>query len=128
MSGCNPSSGHKIEKGTQSYQEFVPEQLQGISKETEQYKDTTGDYYKYLLPRFSCRIEELCSLRCEQVIIDHKSVIAYFETENAKRRIPLHDWIKGDVLTQKERVDRGLLFTSLKSQRNDGKHGDRASK
>ncbi|WP_339344998.1 site-specific integrase [uncultured Alcanivorax sp.] len=137
VSGGNPFSGHKIEKGTQSYQEFSPEQLQAIFKETEQYRDSTDDYYKFLLPRFGymtgCRIEELCSLRCEQIITDPKSGIAYFEiedgkTENAKRRIPLHDWIKDDVLAQKGRVGSGLLFPSLKSQRNDGKHGDRASK
>jgi integrase len=106
-------------------------------KETSQYKESAENYYKYLLPRLGymtgCRIEELCSLQCDQIVTDPDTAIVYLEvrtgkTSNAKRKIPLHDWLRDDVVTQRERLGSGLLFPSLTTQRNDGKHGDKASK
>jgi len=137
VTGDNPFNGHKIERETESYQEFDKAHLEAIFRETKQYRDATDDYYKYLLPRLGymtgCRIEELCSLQCDQIIKDPESGIMYLavrngKTSNAKRKIPLHDWVRDDVARQKERVGSGLLFPSLTSQRNDGKHGDKASK
>lgn len=138
VSGDNPFKGHKIDsKPTSSYEMFSDEELTALFKETAQFSDCTDDFYKYLIPRLGyttgCRIEELCSLKCEQVVTDQDSGISFIEvregkTENAKRKIPLHDWVAAEVIRQRDAIGTGLLFPNLTTQRNDGKHGDKVSK
>ncbi|MEH6652344.1 MAG: tyrosine-type recombinase/integrase [Motiliproteus sp.] len=137
VSGANPFHGHKIDtKPTNSYQLFTDNELSAIFKETECFKGTTENY-KYLIPRMGyvtgCRIEELCSMTCDQIITDQETGIVYIEviegkTDNAKRKIPLHDWVSHYVIAQRNLVGSGLLFPTLTTQRNDGKHGDKVSK
>jgi len=137
ISGANPFAGHKIKKSpTESFQLFEDGELTAIFKATEKYNGTL-DGYKYLLPRLGyvtgCRIEELCSLKCEQFMTDKDTDITYLEvlvgkTDNAKRRIPLHDWVVEDVRDQLQKVGTGYLFPTLTTQRNDGKRGDKVSK
>lgn len=137
VEGDNPFADHKIVKGeTESFQLFETGELTAIFKATEQYKGSVDDY-KYLLPRLGyvtgARIEELCSLKCEQIVTDKDSGIVYLEilvgkTDNAKRLIPLHDWIVDDVKDQLQKVGTGYLFPTLTTQRNDGKRGDKVSK
>jgi integrase len=137
VSGSNPFAGHKIEKNvTQSFQLFSDIELSAIFKTTEKYKDHKENF-KYIIPRLGyvtgCRIEELCSLTCEQIIEDIESRIAYIQvtdgkTANAVRKIPIHEWVKDAVLAQKKAVGTGILFPLLETQRNDGKRGDKVSK
>lgn len=137
ISGSNPFAGHKIEKdATQSFQLFEDDELATIFKETEKYKGHK-DNFKYIIPRLGyvtgCRIEELCSLTCEQIVEDAETGISYIQvdegkTKNAVRKIPIHDWVKDAVLAQKKAVGSGILFPLLETQRNDGKRGDKVSK
>jgi hypothetical protein len=107
VEGDNPFSEHKVERQTESYQLFDDVQLKAIFKETSKHKESANDCYKYLLPRLGymtgCRIEELCSLQCDQIVTDPDTAIIYLEVRtgknsNAKRKIPLHDWVKDDVM------------------------------
>jgi len=133
----NPFTGHRIDTAPKdSYQLFEAEELTAIFKRTKKYK-THKENYKYILPRLGyvtgCRIEELCSLTCEQIVTDDDTDITYFEvlvgkTDNAKRKIPIHSWIVDDVLKQKDKVKEGILFPLLTTQRNDGRRSDKVSK
>jgi integrase len=138
VEGDNPFARHKIDSTPiESYQMFEDEELDFFFKETKKFKDHPEYHYRYLIPRLGyvtgCRIEELCSLTCEQIITDEKTGITYFEvlegkTENAKRKIPLHDWIVDEVVELRDNLGSGLLFPSLTTQRRDGKRSDKVSK
>lgn len=138
VEGDSPFARHKIDSTpTESYQMFEDEELAFFFKETKKFKDHPEYHYRYLIPRLGyvtgCRIEELCSLTCEQIITDEKTGITYFEvlegkTENAKRKIPLHDWIVDEVVELRDNLGSGLLFPSLTTQRRDGKRSDKVSK
>lgn len=138
VEGDNPFARHKIDSTpTESYQMFEDDELAFFFKETQKFKDHPEYHYRYLIPRLGyvtgCRIEELCSLTCEQIITDEKTGITYFEvregkTENAKRKIPLHDWIVDEVVELRDNLKSGLLFPKLTTQRRDGKRSDKVSK
>lgn len=138
IDGSSPFKGHKIDtKPKQSYELLTDDELKTIFEATERFKGHNTEHYKYLLPRLGyvtgCRIEELCSLKCNQVITNPETNITYIEvldgkTDNAKRKIPLHDWVADEVVAQRNKVITGLLFPTLTTQRNDGKHGDKVSK
>ncbi len=74
-----------------------------------------------------CHIEALCGLRCNKVITHKETGITYFEilegkTHNAKRKMPLHDWIVKDALKQRtvvfkkvhilENMEQPLLYVT----------------
>ena len=63
-------------------------------------------------------------MTCEQIVTNEETGISYFEvlegkTDNAKRKIPLHDWIADEVLELRNKLGTGLLFPSLTTQRLD---------
>lgn len=138
VEGPNPFVKHKIESApTQSYQLFEDKELAALFAESLKYKDKPKDYYKFLVPRLGyvtgCRIEEICSLTCEQIKTDRATNITYFEviegkTENAKRKIPVHNWVAPELLAQRKRIGKGLLFPELETTRKDGKRSDKVSK
>jgi integrase len=138
VEGANPFAKHKIDSTpTESYQLFEDRELEFFFKNTQRFKNHPEYHYRYLIPRLGyvtgCRIEELCSLTCEQIVTDHETGITYFEvlegkTTNAKRKIPLHDWVVDDVVKLRDSLQSGLLFPSLTTQRRDGKRSDKVSK
>lgn len=138
VEGDNPFAKHRIDSApAESYQMFDDWELAFFFEETKQFKNDPENNYKYFIPRLGyvtgCRIEELCSLTCEQIITDKTTGITYFEvlegkTENAKRKIPIHDWIVDDVVKLRDTLGSGMLFPSLTTQRRDGKRSDKVSK
>lgn len=137
VDGSNPFQGHKIEAKKDSYQMFSDEQLDQIFSLTKEYRGDPKQGFKYLIPRLGyvtgCRIEEICSLTCEQVITDEETGITYLEirdgkTVNAQRKIPVHDWILDDLIAQCEASGSGLVFPVMANKRTDGKYSDKMSK
>jgi len=138
----NPFAGHHIEGGDkESYDMFPKQKLKDIFTLTEKWKDHDKYSYRYYLPRLGfttgCRVEELASLRCDQ--IKEEAGILYLaiageaatykgKNSNADRKIPIHSSLVEDIKKLKDSSNSALLFESLESKRKDGKHSDKYSK
>lgn len=110
-------------KGKRGY--FTPDDYKRLLEAVPQDDRTLYDLIR-LAAHTGCRIDELCSLRIDDVNLSDK--VPYFLIEDAKtdagnRKVPVHKAIKQLVVQLKDTSEDGYLLTGL----TFNKYGDRSN-